>query len=233
LREDAFAEARRIVFSRSLAERRRGEDGPTSSTHLARDVPSLEADGAWVCRARRSATRAALGRRILLLYRVAFEDDYGRIVQSSCMGVEVHLASEAHAYVHSVRDIATSACLRRLLASIEPDVSRLLETSTAPWRAAVERISDAFTSTRLRRERAIEAALEITAPDTFQPGLFDRRAERRHLDATVERQRTKRELASRVDHIVAASALRPTATFPASSRPADAPKPRLLLVLVP
>ena len=135
--------------------------------------------------------------------------------------------------MQSVRDSASSACLRRLLASIEPDVCRLLETATAPWRAAVERITEAFTSTRLRRELAIEEALATTAPDTFQPGLFDRRAERRYFDAIVEHQRTERELASRVDRIVAASAIRPAPTFPASSRPADASTPRLLLVLVP
>jgi superfamily II DNA or RNA helicase len=211
LRDEAAAEARRLTFARALS--RSGRD---IADRLDRARLSLEDDGAWVCQARRSATRAALSHRILLLWRVGFEDEFGNIVESSCVGIEVRLTSAPHYPMASLQDRAS---LQRLLASIERDVSALLEAATTPWREAAERITHAFVSAHLRRERAM-AAIRPTTPTACQVGLFDRRAERKHLQTMVERQRTERDLSSRLDRIISSSDLR-VAT------------PQLLLVLVP
>jgi hypothetical protein len=49
----------------------------------------------------------------------------------------------------------------------------------------------------------------------------------------VERERTDREVASRLDRIVAASTLRPAEPVPGTGRLDGTPTPRLRLVLVP
>jgi superfamily II DNA or RNA helicase len=204
LRDEGAAEAGRIVLARALSD------------HSDRARLAPEAHDAWVCRPRRSAMRAALGHRILLLWRLGFEDESGGIVESSCLGVEVRLTSMPHFSIECLDD---RVFLQRLLASIEPDVSALLETATAPWREAAERISCAFTTARFRRERAI-AAMPLTTSQAFQPGLFDRRAERQHILATAECDRVVRDRTSRLQRVASTLTLRPAA-------------PRLLLVLVP
>jgi superfamily II DNA or RNA helicase len=204
LRDEGAAEAGRIRLARSLSD-------PSDRVPLA-----PEADDAWVCRPRRAAMRAVLGHRILLLWRVGFEDEFGGIVESSCVGVEVRLNSVPR---FSIKCLDDRVSLQRLLASIEPDVSALLETAATRWREGAEQITYAFTSAHLRRERAI-AAMPATMPAPFQPGLFDRRAERQHMRAMAEHYRVERDRTSRLRRVASTLTLRPAA-------------PHLLLVLVP
>jgi superfamily II DNA or RNA helicase len=227
LRGEAEGEARRLIFARSLCRsERRGAAASTARIDRGVDAAAsddidrarllLESDGAWVCRARRSATRVSLGNRILLLWRLAFEDAGGRLVESSCVGVEVRFTARARVALPYRRG---RAFLHDLLASIDGDVRPLLEMAATPWREAVERITLAFSSTRLRRERGITRGQPLMPAD-FQPGLFDRRADRQRVETIGGRQRLDRDLAGRLDHVVTASDLRMAA-------------PRLLLVLVP
>src|SRR5262249_20820236 len=105
LRCEAENERHRIVTARSLTRlEEHGTSAPSSRREsgvepdaLDRAHLLLEADGAWVCRARRSTTRAALGRRILLLWRVSCEDGLGRVVESSLVGTETRLATALEA----------------------------------------------------------------------------------------------------------------------------------------
>jgi len=55
------------------------------------------------------------------------------------------------------------------------------------WTVETPLIHRRFWATRWIRELAIATSLATTGDDTFQPGLFDRRAERRHLAEAEER----------------------------------------------
>jgi hypothetical protein len=61
--------------------------------------------------------------------------------------------------------------------------------AAARWRTGAITTNEAFTATRLRRERAIRNAAAAIQPPAFQPGLFDRRAERARLEAAAVRAR--------------------------------------------
>jgi hypothetical protein len=202
LRSDAADEAHRIALVRSLS----------CSDEDDRARLFLEADGPWIGRAGRSAIRAALGHRILLIWRLAYEDGCGRIAESACVSTAVRIARVPRA--------RGAAWLEDVLQSIDGEVRALIEQSTAAHGEAVERLTGAFTAMRLRREFAIAAHRDTAAAATFQPGLFDRRAERLHLDAMVERHRAVRDQASRVEHL--SSSAIPVRTAP-----------RLLLVFAP
>jgi hypothetical protein len=56
------------------------------------------------------------------------------------------------------------------------------------WKADTTLIHRSFWDTRRSRERAIETAIAAAGDEAFQPGLFDRRAERRRLAGTEERR---------------------------------------------
>jgi hypothetical protein len=112
------------------------------------------------------------------------------------------------------------AWIEDVLRGIDRDIHSLIDASTASQRDAVERIRHVFTSTRLTRERAIAAQRETTIGGAFQPGLFDRRAERSRLAAIAERQLADRDQSNRVERL----------TLNAVALPAA---PRLLLIVVP
>jgi hypothetical protein len=71
LRAEAAAEARRVSVARSMI--RNGDE---------QALTRLEADGTWIARSRRGPLKRSLGRRICLVWRVAFEDAAGRVVES-------------------------------------------------------------------------------------------------------------------------------------------------------
>jgi hypothetical protein len=201
LKQDAAAEAQRLAIARSFT--RSDDEG-------ARML--VESDGPWIIRARRSALRASLGHRILLLWRLGYEDACGHVVESVCVPTVVCLGQ-----LPRVRD---RAWIEDVLRGIERDIHSLIDASTASQRDAVERIRQACTSTRLTRERAIAAQREATIGGAFQPGLFDRRAERSRLAAIAERQLADRDQSNRVERL----------TLNAVALPAA---PRLLLIVVP
>src|SRR5262249_17345583 len=72
LRDVARSEAGRLAIARAMSS------GAASTDVLG----ALEDSRWWLCRARRSATRAMLAGRVLFVYRVASDNGAGRIVAS-------------------------------------------------------------------------------------------------------------------------------------------------------
>jgi hypothetical protein len=122
----------------------------------------LDADGPWTAVARRPSVRAVLRGRTLQLWQLAFEDANGRRVESSLVPLLVDGS-------------ATPAAIRARV-----------DAAASPWRAEATRTIGQFASTRLAREQAIAAALDVTS-DPLQPGLFDRRADRAHTECLSAR----------------------------------------------
>jgi len=199
--KEAVGEAQRLAVARAFT---RGEDDEARAR--------VESGGPWIMRARRSTMRASLGHRILLVWRVPFEDSSGRIVEAISVPTIVSLTR-----LPCVRD---RSWIEDVVRQIDDEVKTLLAASTTPFRDAVERITHALVSTRLTREHAIGARRVAAIAEAFQPGLFDRRAERSHLAASVERRLADRDRMTRLERL----------TLGAIAWPAV---PRLMLIAVP
>jgi hypothetical protein len=202
LQSTAIVEAQRLAVARSIV--RSGDDVVRRG---------LDERRPWISRARSRRTRGALGRRALLVFEVAAEDEWGRRVTAS-VAVIAECGCDRRGSRAALVDRA------RELASSPPDaLAKILSRATDEVVSAAR----AFAAARLRRERAIAsnaAAAAARTRDRYQPGLFDRRAERtrqRQLDALAAGEQMA---ARRVGAATAAAAVRPS-------------PPSLLLVLVP
>jgi hypothetical protein len=162
-------------------------------------------DGPLIGIARRNAVRRALGRRVLLLWRSVYEDAGGRVAESALVAVMMALSGDR-------------VDVRHVDWTNAPVVS-LVNGRCRDWRVAVQHTLVQFTSTRMARERAIAAA-HATDTDGFQPGLFDRRADRAHIAHAQDAGDLSAQHAARVSTVASAGAI--------SLR-----SPELLLVLVP
>jgi hypothetical protein len=168
---DAVLEARRLSELRSLIP---ADDGRARAT--------FDAARPLIARARRSGVRRRLGGRLLLIFRLTAQDAGGRTIDAHVMGALVSTSGAAG----SRRRDAIRASVRDATAAARPHV----DVAAATWRGRVDAVCSAFAATRLRREHAIWAAVRASAPGSFQPGLFDRRAERAHqskVDADAAR----------------------------------------------
>ena len=163
------------------------------------------ADGPLVSIARRHRLRAALRRRILLVYRCAYEDATGRLVLSTLVAMTIALRRHG-------------PDLRRARWS-DPALLARIDDECRNWRDTVQRVTREFTLARRSRERAI-AANHIAAPRSFQPGLFDRRAHHAH----AAREHHAADLAAQLAVRLAAAEAAGTLTLRATE---------LLLVLIP
>ena len=155
----------------------------------------LEAMGPAVAAARHWRTRASLCGRVLMLWRIAAEDGTGRAVGSTIVAVAIH-----HRLCHRDEDVLTR-------------VNRAAEK----WRAHVTAAHGAFIDARLAREQRTSAGASL---QVFQPGLFDRRAERAHLAVAASHEAADRD---RADRLAAIERAQPLSFLP----------PQLLLVLEP
>jgi hypothetical protein len=160
LRAEAVNEALRLAEARSHV---RGE-----GEHA---LAQLEADGPWIMIARRTGLRRRLGRRVLLLWRVVYEDASGRAAESRLAAIAIQLRA-------SPPKPLTRVWIDAFLRAADADVRAQVEAETRGWRDAAAATVQSFSATRLARERAIAASTRATVLDAFQPGLFDRRAER-------------------------------------------------------
>jgi hypothetical protein len=131
-----------------------------------------------------------------MMWRIAAEDGTGRAVGSTIVAVAVHKR-------HWHRD-------EELLKRVDEEAEE--------WRARVTAAHRAFTSLRLACERRTNAGAAV--PQVFQPGLFDRRAERAHLAVAASYGAAGRD---RADRIMAIERARPLSFL----------RPQLLLVLKP
>jgi hypothetical protein len=169
LRAEAAAEVQRVLRARTFT--REGDEGA---------VAQLEAHGPWITPARRPALRRLVGRRLILIWRVAYEDACGGRAETRLVPVVIELSAARHTWI--------TARLRE----VDSDVRGLIDAEGREWRETVERLVGSVASVRIARERAIAAWLARTDRTAFQPGLFDRRAERAqrvHATATAESER--------------------------------------------
>jgi len=172
---------------------------------MAATVAAPPVDGPLISIARRNAVRRSLGRRILLLWRLAYEDVTGHRVESALVAVTIELPRTRVDGRHV--DWSNAALLA------------VVSHQAAAWRDTVEEVVRRFTATRLARERAIAIA-GAASTNAVQAGLFDRRAERaRFADATAGAHLAE-QIAARAKTVASAGAI-------------SAQSPELLLVLIP
>ena len=130
-----------------------------------------ESDAAWIAMPARSRLKRRLGRCVCLVWRAAFEDASGRLVDSRLVAVLLDARRDP---AHNRRE-----WIRSLLQQADAGVRARAEAECDDWAAEAGRVADAFLATRLARERNIARPRAACSPAS-QPGLFDRRAERRH-----------------------------------------------------
>jgi hypothetical protein len=173
LRAEAAAEVRRLERARAVIR-----DGDTST--LAR----LEGDAAWIAMPRRGRLRRTLGRRVCLVWRAAFEDACGRVIESRLVPVLVDSGWEV----------------------FEPVIRARVEAECNDWAADVVRIVDAFASARLARGRRLGLHQPLPSVGS-QPGLFDRRAERSVRSRDAAAADSERDALDRLRTIAAGRAI--------------------------
>lgn len=168
----AAIEAARIVRARLLLSRHE-QRRRTRSAHLRRQA--LSSIG-WRVRAR-GRLRLALGGRSLLLGEQVLQDDARRTLASTVAGWWM----------------VTGAAL--------PDIPPVLPSDTQAWfqRALDQRTR--FWRRARTRAAAIAAAAEPLDAGLFQPGLFDRRADRLRQSTRDEQAALTAVLAARTDRI--------------------------------
>ena len=193
LRAEAIAESGRLARARAVIR-----DGDRMA------LDRLESDAIWVAMTKRGRLRRALGRRVCLIWRTTFEDPSGRIVESRLVPVLV-----------VVTDLRSPSWLQ----DAEDQIRARVDAESDAWHAEVLRVNRAFSAARFARERAIAAAV-TGGLQPSQPGLFDRRVERRQTDRARAAAATEDTLGARRDQAAAAAVLIYAAT-------------RLVLVLVP
>jgi hypothetical protein len=177
----------------------------TKARGLAAGAERFPPDRPLIGIARRSAVRRALGGRVLLLWRLAYEDSSGRLVESALVAMTIELSGARFDVRHAGWSHAS------LLA--------LVHDRCGPWCASVQDAVYRFTATRVARERAVAGA-HVASTNTFQAGLFDRRAERAHLADAKGAAELAAQIAARMKAAVSAGAISLRA-------------PELLLVLIP
>jgi hypothetical protein len=216
LRAEAAGEVRRLMSARAFL--REGDEGA---------VAQLEADGPWITWARRSTLRRFLGRRLMLIWRVAYEDACGGRAESRLVPVVIDLSAVrgpwndgARAFQASVGTARMASWVSAQLRGVDFDVRARIDADGREWQETVERVVRSFTSARIQRERGVATWLAKPDRPAFQPGLFDRRAERAqrvHAAATAESDRLTADRLATVERFAAVA-----------RRPAQ-----LLLVLAP
>jgi hypothetical protein len=188
----------------SLAARREAKRLSEARVLIAGARPFV-ADGPLVWITHRRRIRRCLRRRVLLLYRSAYEDAGGHLAQSVLVAVTIALRNTG-LNVRAV-DWANASWLSGV------------DDGCLDWREAAQRISGQFASTRLSRERAI-ASIQDSLTRSFQPGLFDRRAHRAHVTREQADADFSARLAARLAAVESGGRLALRA-------------PELLLVLIP
>lgn len=169
LRAEAEDEARRVSCARALIQ-------PGDEDALAQ----LEGDAAWIALPRRPGVRRALAGQICLVWRVAFDDRSGRVVETRLVPI---LARVDRSIVQLAR--RRSSRVWPLLRAAEEAVRTQAETACDGWALATGQTRHAFAAARLAREEAI-ARLPQRPHVPSQPGLFDRRGERAaHAQAAI------------------------------------------------
>ena len=201
-RAEADAEAARLARARALV--RPGDDEAAAW---------LDGGTAWMTTARSCRVRRTVGPRVVMLWRAAFENTEGAIVESQLVAISLESAT-------GVRNRASRQTLKRIIAGIAPAIETRIIAFTADWQRRAQEGARVFAAARTARHRAIAAQAAQAPARQFQPGLFDRRAERAHLHLGEQHAGTT---AAVTEHLTAAL----------SSEAITLRRPQLLLVLAP
>ncbi|MGC4085160.1 MAG: helicase-related protein [Vicinamibacterales bacterium] len=177
--DEAAADSGRIAMLRSL-----GTDDSERSHRAA--TPALAVDRPLSTHTRRHASRATLRGGTLQIYRSRLLDGAGRAIATHVSGVLIPHASAGSA-AHGLSD----------------DITRLVEPSASTALLRSVEIHRRLTAVRLARARAI-AALFKAESEEQQPGLFDRREERRWSERRAERLAALALAEDRLARVVAA-----------------------------
>lgn len=180
LSDAATAAAAQVRRARSLRARggRTSPSTPRTSVPTGRSSVSERCSAAIVARAR-SVQRTWLCGRALLIIEVVIADDVARPVASVVLPLVVPIGS-----MRSTRHRASRPALT--LADVARDIALRVDGAVAVMVAEVGRryATDAehapFWSMVLARATCMARAASAHASDLYQPGLFDRRAERIH-----------------------------------------------------
>jgi superfamily II DNA or RNA helicase len=168
----AIAEAQRVRVAR-LFTRQRDEAA----------LAALDGDGPWIITAAgRRRLRSPLGSKALTIWRVALHNEAGRVLASRLAGMTI----DGIARVRTQRDV------KRIVHDLGERLAGDADASSREWRASAAAAIHVLMAARLARERAIAKAVDRAGLAPFQPGLFDKRAEREHdawIDVRIEAQR--------------------------------------------
>ena len=201
LEDEAVVEHARLVWGRAFLAR--NDQGPLV-------VPAAEQA---VAIGRRRQVRSALGSHLLVIVRSRFEDAVGRTVAS-------HLSALTLGVSPRILRHTLAGAITAVLRELSPAAMVALDPSYAAWNADSKHHHRSFWEARLAREHAIATARCRPVSPRFQPGLFDRRAERA-IQAGNDRRETLSDEVMR--HIAAVE----------HSTLIDAKEPRVVLILVP
>jgi len=193
-RAAAIGEATRLEQARAILSRIRRE--PASP----RILPWARAP--LVVRSARAGLQAILATKSLLVWRLSWDDGAGRAMESHLMAV----------VVDGVPRPSTRSAARQTVHELAEHLAPAIERLGGMWREASGAAIRAFVDARLARERAILLQSGDTPIERFQPGLFDRRADRLQRLARQEAADLTRQLSARlafVERMAAAHARSP------------------------
>jgi len=201
-RAAAVSEATRLEQARAILSRIRRDPesmGALSWTHAP-----------LVVRSARAGLQAILAAKSLLVWRLSWDDGAGRAMESHLMAV----------VVEGVPKPATLSAARHRVQELAEHLAPTIEGLSVKWREASAGAIRAFVDARLARERAILLQIGDAPDERFQPGLFDRRADRLQRLVRQEAADLTRQLSARLAFVERVSA--------AHARP-----PALLLAALP
>jgi len=201
LKAEAAAEACRVANVRALTR--------TGDVDIARQ---LEGDRPWIVSAR-TRLRRRLHDAVLLVFRVAYEDATGAVVESYLVPVVVALKRQAGGR-------ESRATARALVTALEHCVRPHVDVTSASWRCAAERGLRAVVVVRAARAEGIARSASGINGRAYQPGLFDRRVERQRLGATASIAEAEQTISDRFAAVERLAAAQPQT-------------PQLLLAVVP
>jgi len=189
LRAAAAIEAARIAAARAIA---RPDDGPAREW-LAGRRP-------WIATWRSGRRRSNLRGGAVLIWRVGAEDSGGGEAAASIVAMRAAFGGSARMSQAIARD-----ALVQLLSHPPDAIASVLRDRTGEVVLAAR----AFANARLARERAVAASGMASRRDApaYQPGLFDRRAERARLAAAAYNAMREDAAAGRVAAAQAAADL--------------------------
>jgi superfamily II DNA or RNA helicase len=182
------AETRRVVSLRldASTEAARASQARAIASEEWEDAMALvETSGPWLTRAATRITRSNLGTRTVFIARAVCENASGGPVESKLVAATCR-----------------GNCQRPSFDQLAGLIEHAVWPELISWKRDALAVAHHFMECRLVRERAIARFIEGGGSSGHtQPGLFDRRELRRHLDDEASHSQTIDEVRLRLDHL--------------------------------